>query len=80
MNQKQLANVLVKILGLSLCAHSFTTVAGALASLPFILAGGGARSLAPYITSIGYGLVPLGIGLWLILGAKWFVDLLFKDE
>lgn len=81
MNQKQLANVLIKVLGLSLCANSVTAAAVAILNLPFIMgAVGGGRSLFPFAISLAYGIVPLVIGLWLILGTKWFTEKLFKDE
>jgi len=82
MKPKQLAAVLIKVLGLSLCAHSLSTVIASVIGFPFTigLASGGSRMILSYLTSMVYGIVPFAIGLWLILGTKWFVERLFTDE
>lgn len=80
MKPKQLANVLIKILGLSLCAHSVTPILSAVISLV---------QTQPY-TGYGYrpgglfylatALLPGAIGVFLILQSRVVTEKLFKDE
>ena len=85
MKPKQLANVLIKILGLSVCIHgipSFVTgfVRGflsAVASSGSVRPGAAAGSSSAYV--IG-ALVELALGIILILTSKALSELLLKGE
>ena len=85
MNSKQLANVLVKILGLSICAHGVVgLVSGILSSRVlsgFPLVGVKMSELATnvwiYITPT---LISLAIGLYFLLSSRRIVDWLIKDQ
>jgi hypothetical protein len=83
MNPKQLANVLVKILGLSLCAHSVASVIVAiLGGLQIGTAGfqNWPRQFFPYLMSLTVSLLPFAIGVYFIVQSRWVTDKLFKDE
>jgi hypothetical protein len=84
MNQKQLANVLIKILGLSLCAHSVAAVIVAIIGGLQIGMGNNympdARSFLVYFTSLIFSLIPFAIGIFLIIRSRWLTEKLFKDE
>jgi hypothetical protein len=83
MNPKQLANVLVKILGLSLCAHSITSVIVAiLGGLQIGVVGfqNWPRQFFPYLISLIVSLLPFAIGIFLILRSRWITEFLFKNE
>jgi hypothetical protein len=81
MNSKQLANVLVKILGLSLCVSSAAGIINGVFRLLMILP----RLSSPYSPvwqSLLYplsSLVTLGIGIYLIARSRWVVDKLFTS-
>ena len=83
MSKKQLADVLIKILGLSLCAHSVTSVfiaiIGALRigevgfqSMP--------RTSPAYLTTLILALIPFAIGVCFILKSRQVTDKLFQDQ
>jgi hydrogenase/urease accessory protein HupE len=89
MKPKQLANVLIKILGLSICVHglpAFVAAAiGAIESLIHALQDGhrtGAQF--PYWTySLTYliqSAVEFAAGIYLVVRSRWLVEKLFKDE
>jgi len=85
MNSKQLANVLIKILGLSICVHGIPTLIVGLiyvTELPFFggLANGVRSNLYMGSTQIIMGLVPFAIGIYLVIRSRWLTDKLFKDE
>jgi hypothetical protein len=80
MKPKQLANVLVRILGLSLCAHSLAPVLNcllALCSAPMGYGNNYKASMGLYVLT---NAVPLAAGIFLILRSRLVVEKLFKDE
>jgi hypothetical protein len=83
MNPKQLANVLIKILGLSLCAHSITSVfVVILSGLQISTIGHQTwpREFFPYLVSLTISVLPFTIGVFFIVQSRWMTDKLFKDE
>ena len=89
MNSKQLANVLIKILGLSICIHGFPAAIvaafGAGAALIHAMQNGPpVGSAFPYWTySLTYliqSTVEFAAGIFLIIRSRWVTDILFKDE
>jgi hypothetical protein len=79
MKPKQLANVLIKILGLSMCAHGIPSI------IDYLIYGtggfsNGTRNSAVMLLQIIMGLVPIAIGIYLIVRSRWLVEKLFKDE
>jgi uncharacterized membrane protein len=86
MKPKQLANVLIKILGLSMIAHGISgLINGVLGWLQFtsdnhlpVFADPGRNS--HYWMMVLYALFPLAIGLVLMVGSRWLAEKLFKDE
>jgi len=89
MNSKQLANVLTKILGLSICIHGFpafvVAASGVGAALIHAMQNGHQASTAfPYWTySLTYliqSVVEFAAGAFLIIRSRWVTDILFKDE
>ena len=83
MNSKQLANVLIKILGLSLCAHNFTPlILAILGALRVSMAGSQAwlSEFASFMLSFAIDLMPFAVGVFLILRSRWITEFLFKDE
>ncbi len=80
MNQKQLANVLIKVLGLSLCAQSVMHIVSGVFNLFSMLVNrGGVGSLYLWLNPLtGMGLAVLGI-LFITL-SRVITDFLIKDE
>jgi hypothetical protein len=79
MNQKQLANVLTKILGLSLCTQSaMHIVTGILNALAAVGTTGMLRSYA--WGNLLSAAVLAAIGTGLIVQSRLVVDKMFKDE
>ena len=90
MKPKQLANVLIKILGLSFCAHGIPAVCAAVINGIIALINAmhdgsptGAHSqfwwgysLTYWITSV----IEFATGIYLIVRSRWLVEKLFKDE
>ena len=79
MKPKQLANVLIKLLGLSMAVHSVPSV------IMNVVYGAGfsnnARGyLAAAIPQLIVGLLPLAVGIFLIVRSRWITEKLFKDE
>ena len=74
MNQKQLGNVLIKILGLSICVH------GVLAVIDNLIYNTAHNNLNVLLLQIIVGSVPIAIGVFLIARSRWLVEKLFKDE
>jgi uncharacterized membrane protein HdeD (DUF308 family) len=75
MKPKQLAIVLVKILGLSMCAHGIPTI------IDYLTFGtSGIRNAPVMLLQIIMGLVPFAVGIFLIVRSRWLVEKLFKDE
>jgi hypothetical protein len=88
MNQKQLANVLIKILGLSICVHGFPALVAAIISgMDFLIQAmrdGHQNTFPIYWTfSLSYSfqaVVEFVIGIYLILRSQWLTGKLFKEE
>ncbi len=80
MNQKQLANVLIKILGLSICVDGLVRmVSGFLNLFAVLTSRGGFGSLYTWFNPF-VGLVPLVIGILFIFLSRAIAEFLFKDE
>jgi hypothetical protein len=71
MNQKQLANVLIKILGLSLCAQStmYLVIAATAKEYGFVL----------WSNFLG-GMVLAALGIFFIVKSRKVTELLFKGD
>ena len=89
MNQKQLANVLIKILGLWICVHSFPAFIaasiGGLESLIQAMRDGHQNSPNfPYWTySLTYliqSVIEFAAGVFLMARSRWLTGKLFNDE
>jgi hypothetical protein len=89
MNQKQLANALVKILGLSICVHGFpafvAAMIGAIETLTRAMQDGHPANIpAPYwtysLTYLVQSTVEFIVGIFIIVRSSWVVEKLFKDE
>jgi hypothetical protein len=81
MNQKQLANVLIKILGLSFCVESIVRIISGMISLLASLAsrtpfGSGIYLWANPLTGVALAV----IGFLFIVLSHPIAELLFKDE
>ena len=79
MTPKQLANVLIKILGLSLIAHSVIPVLNGLTALLWSPPGSGGTSRAGGWFFLLTGLIPAAIGFFFILQSRLITEKLFKD-
>jgi len=90
MKPKQLANVLIKILGLSLCAHGIPALVGVIIGGLYLLIqamhDGSANSVNHY-SYVGYSMfywlspvVEFAIGIYLVVRSRQLVEKLFKDE
>jgi hypothetical protein len=78
MKPKQLANVLIKILGLSVVVHSIPSLVTEL--LP-ILQPNGMRSMGAYFWVYPFSTVMLiALGIYLIVASRKIAECLFKDE
>jgi hypothetical protein len=79
MKPKQLANVLIRILGLSMCLHSVPSTI-----MNVVYGAGFANNPRGYIWAaipqLIAGLLPLAIGIFLVLRSRWLTEKLFKDE
>ena len=91
MNQKQLANVLIKVLGVSFCIHGFPSVVvgivAGLLSLVRAMHDGNQTNMHGlntfWFSSLSYlvsCVVEFGIGIFLIIRTSWLTDKLFKNE
>lgn len=88
MKPKQLANVLVRVLGLSLCAHAVpgvivAVVNGAAQLIQAMHDGGGYGHNSNLTLTLAYWLssfAEFAIGLFLIFRSRLAVEKLFKDE
>ena len=84
MKPKQLANILIRILGLSLIAHGIPGfINGIINWLQF--AGdnpfsSGVGRYSHYWLIVILDLIPFAVGICLIAGSRWFTDKLFQDE
>jgi hypothetical protein len=86
MNQKQLANVLIKILGLSLIAHGIPgLINGVIGWLEFTsdnhlpLFSDMTRNTRYWLIVL-LDLIPFAVGVFLIIRSRWLADILSKDE
>jgi hypothetical protein len=80
MNQKQLANVLIKILGLYFCVDGLVRiVSGVLNLLAVLMSRSGSGSLYTWISPFT-GMIMAALGLLFILLSRAVADTLFKDE
>ena len=86
MKSKQLANVLIKILGLSVIVHSFPTILG---SLFVLMQSGGQVTVSNYgrvsaapdnSLFIASSLVTVFIGVFLIVKSRAIAEFLLKAE
>jgi hypothetical protein len=76
MNQKQLANVLVKILGLSLCTQGVLHIVSVIINSIVTVA---TRSSVLLLNALS-GLILGALGVLLIVQSRRICDKLFKDE
>ncbi len=74
MTSKQLTNVLIKMLGLSLCVHAIPSLVNAFLT-PLIQSGIGSHSFY-WAGSV----VSFGIGIYLIVKSRTVAEWLFKGE
>lgn len=79
MKPKQLANILIKILGLSVCAHGITPAIYGAVSL-WQVSGSGMAAGRNVFGALLTGLIPIAIGIILILSSRMLTTILFKDE
>ena len=89
MKPKQLANVLIKILGLSICARGFPAFAaaaiGAMEALIRAMQDGHPNmGLFPTwtysLTYLVQSSIEFVVGIILIVCSRWLVEIMFKDE
>jgi uncharacterized membrane protein HdeD (DUF308 family) len=80
MNQKQLADVLIKILGLSSCVQGVMHIASGIFSLLEMLSNRGNVGNYFLWVNILTGLILAAIGVFFILQSRLVSDKLFKDE
>ena len=79
MKPKQLANVLTRILGLSLCAHGVPSLIMTLVyGVGFT--GNGRGNFQEMFLQLVVGLLPLTVGIFLIIRSRWVIEKLFQDE
>lgn len=84
MKPKQLANVLIRVLGLSMVAHSLSSLVGYViswletASENHVYNYGGNHSVGVAVWL--YGLLPIAMGVFLIVKSRLVTEKLFKDE
>lgn len=90
MKPKQLANILIKVLGLSFCAHGVPAVIAAIVASLMSLINAMKDNVATdthqmvwwgysityWVTSV----IEFATGVFLIIRSRWFVEKLFKDE
>jgi hypothetical protein len=80
MKPKQLTNVLTKLIGLTMCAHSFVPAIGAFIALWKV-----SQPHRDFGTTFEWsyfllGVIPFVIGIAFILFSRQTTDVLFKDE
>jgi hypothetical protein len=81
MKSKQLANVLIKILGLSVCVHAVPALISVLLSafMSLGVSRGDAPILRILLSGVGVGVEAI-IGVLLIVNSPKVVELLFKGQ
>ena len=79
MKPKQLDNVLIKLMGLSLCVHGVPSVI-----INVIYGVGFSNNAHGYLSAafpqVIVGLLPLAVGIFLIVRSRWLTAKLFNDE
>jgi hypothetical protein len=89
MNQNQLANVLIKILGLSICVHGLPAfVAAITAAVEFLIramqdghqTGGPFAYWTYFLTYLIPSAIEFAAGIYLIVRSRWLTEKLFTDE
>jgi hypothetical protein len=89
MKPKQLANVLIKVLGLSVCVRGFPAIVAAVVGAVEVLIRGmqdGHSSMGQFpiwtysMTYLIQSLIEFIAGILLIGYSRWLTDKLFKDE
>ncbi|HEY3932091.1 MAG TPA: hypothetical protein VGM58_06955 [Verrucomicrobiae bacterium] len=89
MNQKQLANVLIKILGLSIFVHGLPAfIAAAIGAVEFLIRAmqDGHQTGGPFpywtysLTYLIQSAIEFAAGIYLIIRSRWLTEKLFKDE
>jgi len=78
MKSKQLANVLIKILGLSVFVHSIPSIIGALAS--YVQRSGEIHGPHDYWLYPVSSVVLVALGVYLIVKSRDVAEFLFKNE
>ena len=81
MKSKQLANVLIKVLGLSICVRAIPGfISGVLSAfISFGMSRGEATFMRILASSVGAG-VEAAIGIFLIVKSRKIAEFLFKGE
>ena len=80
MKSKQLANVLIKMLGLSICLYGIPSfVSGFLKGLFYPAATGSNVTSHSWLYTVG-SVVYLVMGIFLVLRSRYVADKLFKNE
>jgi len=80
MKSKQLAYVLIKILGLSIFVGGITIIAGGLLNLFQYRNPGTSISISGALMMPAHGIISLAIGFFLIVRSRHLADYLFKDD
>jgi len=86
MKPKTLANILIKILGLSLIAHGIPGLVNGLVGWLQYSSDNRLHGIANFDLGAHFGtillmnLIPFVVGFALIAASRWFVEILFKDE
>jgi len=80
MNPKQLANVLIKILGLSSCVQGVMHIVSGIFTLLEMFSNSGNPGNYFLWANIVTGLILAVIGIFLIFQSRLITDKLFKDE
>ena len=81
MKTKQLANVLIKILGLSVLVQGIPIIlAGLLSMLEFAAVGFGSQGVYGYLSHLLPTLLMVAVGIYLIVKSRDVAAFLFKDE
>jgi hypothetical protein len=80
MKPKQLANVLIKILGLSVCAHSIVPLLNGLFGVLSAAQNYGSSYRSGFWFYLINGVIPAVIGIFLIVQSRLLTEKLFKDE
>ncbi len=89
MKPRQLANVLIKILGLSICVHGLPAfIAAAIGAVELVIhqmqdthqATGQLPIWTYSLTYLIQSIIEFAAGIFLIVRSRWLVDMLLKDE